>query len=212
MDQPIEGVLQRDDVKPASEQPCEEDLLRAHLYRLLAGYLARPPSDDLLNVAAGLTGDDQSELGRAIAALAKIAAGTDAATVSREYHDLFIGLGRGELVPYGSYYLTGFLHEKPLARLRNTMTEIGMERAPEVKEPEDHIAAVCDIMAELIVGDYGVPAGLTAQRDFFNDHVGNWAPHFFRDLERAKASVLYAAIGTIGRVFMEIEQTAFSMD
>lgn len=202
---------QRDDQSVEDSGPCEEDALRGHLYRLLASYLARPPDQERLQLAASLSGDT-SALGLAIAALAKIAAASNVAAVDREYHDLFIGLGRGELVPYGSYYLTGFLNEKPLARLRNAMSEIGVGREADVKEPEDHVASVCDIMAELISGDYGKPSGLVAQRDFFNAHVGNWAPHFFRDLEGAKASVFYAAIGRIGRIFMEIEETAFSMD
>lgn len=191
--------------------PCEEDLLRAHLYRLLAGYLARPPSDAILSVAANLTGDE-SRLGKAIAGFAKIASGVDAGMVAREYHALFIGFKHGELMPYGSCYLTGEGAGKPLARLRAAMSGFGIERAPEVKEPEDHIASVCDIMAELITGDYGHSTGLEVQRDFFNDHVGNWAPRFFEDLEGAKSSVLYAAIGRIGRIFMEIEATAFAME
>ncbi|MCB1490356.1 MAG: molecular chaperone TorD family protein [Rhodobiaceae bacterium] len=191
--------------------PCAEDRLRANLYRLLAGFLARPPTPENLRIAADLEGDD-SDLGRAITNFSKIAAQRNATDIASEYHDLFIGLGRGELLPYGSYYLTGFLHEKPLARLRRAMAEFGLERADSVKEPEDHIASVCDIMSELITGEYGNPVGLAEQRAFFNDHVGSWAPHFFRDLEGAKSSVLYAAIGRIGRIFMEIEHTAFSME
>lgn len=189
----------------------EEDALRAHMYRLLGHFLARPPSEDELAVAAEMSGDD-SDLGKAIGAFARIAARSSADTVAREYHDLFIGVGRGELLPYGSYYLTGFLHEKPLARLRNDMAQLGIERRETVKEPEDHVAALFEMMAGLIDGSFGGPVTLDEQKRFYDDHVGSWVSHFFRDLEGAKSSVLYAALGSVGRVFMEIEEVAFTME
>lgn len=190
---------------------CEEDLLRARLYAFLSELLMRPPDGERLAGLGKLTGDD-TELGRGIAALARVAAGTSAEAVEREYHELFIGIGRGELVPYGSYYLTGFLNEKPLARLRQAMGELGIERVPSVKEPEDHIGALMEMMAGLITGTFARPLPVAEQREFFNAHVGSWAGYFFRDLEKARASVLYAPVGTIGRVFMDIEAAAFAMD
>ncbi len=86
----------------------------------------------------------------------------------REFNALFIGLGRGELLPYASYYLTGFLNEKPLASLRHDMAARGMTRAPNVYEPEDNIASLMEMMAGMIVGRFGAPATLADQRDFFN--------------------------------------------
>lgn len=190
-----------------------EDELRAQLYHFLARFLASPPSREELGIAAGMQEDapEESDLGEAFHTFSRLAARTDAETAEREYHDLFIGVGRGELLPYGSYYLTGFLHEKPLAKLRNDMQQLGIERSPEVSEPEDHIAALLDMMAGLITGEFGEPASLSEQKQFFDTHIASWAKHFFADLEGAKASVLYAALGTIGRHFMEIEETAFSM-
>ena len=122
---------------------AEEDILRAGVYTLL-GWLLRstPTSDDLERIAA-LEGDD-SEIGRAISALARIARAASPDLVREEFHDLFVGLGSGELVPYGSYYLTGFLNEKPLAKLRIDMGRLGIDRAEGVNEPEDHIAALCE--------------------------------------------------------------------
>lgn len=187
-----------------------EDELRAHLYRLLARFLAGPPSQKDLDVGAAMSGD-QSELGRAVQTFAHLCARSDPERTAQEYHDLFIGLGRGELLPFGSYYLTGFLHEKPLAKLRNDMARLGIQRDPSVKEPEDHIAALMDMMAGLILGDFGAPASIAEQKRFFEAHIDNWAPHFFADLEGAKSSVLYAALGAIGRHFMTIEETAFAM-
>lgn len=190
-----------------------EDELRAQLYQFLARFLAAPPSEEELEVAAKMDGDEaeETELGKAFHAFSRLAARTDAEKVSQEYQDLFIGVGRGELLPFGSYYLTGFLHEKPLAKLRNDMARLGIERAEDVKEPEDHIAALMDIMAGLITGEFGDPLPLSEQKQFFETHIASWAKHFFADLEGAKTSVLYAALGTIGRHFMEIEETAFSM-
>jgi TorA maturation chaperone TorD len=190
-----------------------EDELRAQLYHFLARFLAAPPSRDELDAAAAMVGNDSGEtdLGKAFKTFSRLAERTDPERVGQEYHDLFIGVGRGELLPYGSYYLTGFLHEKPLAKLRNDMARFGIERDPAHKEPEDHIAALMDMMAGLITGEFGEPLPLDEQKRFFDTHIGSWARHFFADLEAAKASVLYAALGTIGRHFMEIEETAFSM-
>lgn len=189
---------------------AQEDALRAQMYRFLARLLAAPPDKPLLETISKM-GGDETDLGKAMLSFAKLAAKTDPVHAEQEYNDLFIGLARGELLPYGSYYLTGFLHEKPLAKLRNDMAALGIERAKGVKEPEDHIAALMDIMAGLISGEYGEPASVAEQKKFFEAHISSWAGHFFADLEGAKSSVLYAALGSIGRSFMEIEATAFSM-
>jgi TorA maturation chaperone TorD len=188
-----------------------EDRLRAHQYQLLARFLAAPAEAELLRLASGLAGDD-TEFGRALAELAGRAGQVTPEAASREYHDLFIGIGRGELLPYASYYRTGFLNEKPLAKLRGDMARLGMARADTVKEPEDHIAALCEMMAGLITGAFGAPLDLTAQRAFFERHLAPWAPLFFEDLEKARSAWLYAAVGTLGRVFMGIEKTAFTME
>lgn len=188
----------------------EEDALRADLYDFLGALLASPPSPDLLKKAAGLTGDE-TEIGRAVHALARIAASRSPAEVKEEYEALFIGLGRGELVPYASYYLTGFLNEKPLATLRNDMARLGIARAETVREPEDGAASLCEMMAGLIRGRFHVAAGIEEQRRFFRTHIGPWAGHFFSDLEGARNSAFYAPVGALGRAFMEIEKEAFRM-
>lgn len=200
------GNVQEDSVGAVAP----EDELRAHVYRLLALFLGSPPRPEDLEAGASIEGDD-TEFGRAIATFAHLCARTSAEAAAEEYQDLFIGVARGELLPFGSYYLTGFLHEKPLAKLRNDMARIGITRAPSVKEPEDHVAALMDMTAGLIAGDFGTEVSPAEQRKFFETHIGPWAKHFFADLEGAKASVLYAALGTIGRHFMDIEETAFQM-
>lgn len=194
-----------EDMKLASE-----DRLRADLYNFLGLLLSGPPDQLLLDQCAGLSGDD-SALGQAVSSLSRVANVTKPAKVEAEFNALFIGLGRGELLPYASYYLTGFLNEKPLASLRSDMAARGMTRAPNVYEPEDNIASLMEMMGGMIVGRFGTPASLETQKTFYNKHIAPWAGHFYADLEGAKNSVLYASIGTVGRVFMEIEREAFRM-
>jgi len=184
------------------------DRARAQEYALLALLLSRAPADELLLRLARLQ-VDASPLGLAHAALAEAARATDAKQVGREYFDLFIGLGRGELLPYGSYYLTGFLHERPLARLRGDLAAIGIARADDNPEPEDHAATLCEIMSGLISGDFPAPAG--SDRQLFDKHMAPWIGRFFADLERAEAAKFYRAVGTLGRTFIEIETQAFAL-
>ena len=191
-------------------QVADEDRLRADLYNYLGLMLSGPPDEMLLAQTAGLTGDD-GEMGQAIGTLAKLAKVSKPKAVTTEYNNLFIGLARGELLPYASYYLTGFLNEKPLALLRQDMTRLGLERADTVFEPEDNIASLMEMMGAMIVGRFGPPAPLDAQRAFFNKHIGPWAAHFFGDLEAAKNSVFYTPLGTVGRLFMQIEAEGFRL-
>jgi len=192
------------------EGVSEEDLLRANMYALIANFLSAPPTDELLAVGAKLN-SDETPLGKAVGTFSHLCERSKPDTAAQEYHDLFIGVARGELLPFASYYLTGFLNEKPLAKLRNDMESLGVERDTSATEPEDHIASIFDVMAGLIDGRFGAPASLSAQQDFYNTHIQTWASYFFRDLEAAKSSVLYAGLGSIGRVFLDIEDTAFSM-
>lgn len=186
------------------------DHLRVNVYRLLARALSRPADEAFLQLLAGLSGDE-TEMGSAFGALGAAASEATVKSAAEEYQDLFIGLGRGELLPYASYYLTGFLNEKPLARLRNDMVPLGIERDPAIKEPEDHAGALMDMMAGIIDGSFGSARPLATQKEFFDRHVHSWMPHFFRDLENAKAANLYRPIGRVGAVFMEIEKAAFEM-
>ncbi len=197
------GTIVRDEI-------AHEDIMRAQVYDLLGAVLRDSPSKDLLTKLAALSGD-ATPMGEAILALSKIAKSTGAEKAAREFHDLFVGLGRGELLPYASYYMTGFLNEKPLAKLRNDMARLQIARAPTVYEPEDNIGSLCEMMAGLILGKFGPPAELTTQKDFFATHISPWAGHFFSDLERAEHSLLYAPVGTVGARFIEIEKEAFRM-
>ena len=112
-------------------------------------------------------------------------------------------------MPYGSYYLTGFLHERPLARLRQDLAELGIARSEGNAEPEDHIATLCEVMAGLVDGHF--PAASAADQGMFERHLSPWAGRFFADLERAETADFYRRVGTVGRIFIEIEMEAFAL-
>lgn len=198
---------------PEAEQKTldPEDRMRADLYGLLGQLIAAPPTAEQLKNIARIKGDD-TDLGRAINSLAHQASDANQRRAREEYNLLYMGLVRGELLPYASFYLTGFLHEMPLAKLREDMLLLGVKRTEDRHEPEDHIASMMEIMQGLIRGSFASGrAPLDTQRKFFNDHLAKWAPHFFTDLEAAENAELYAPLGTIGRLFMEIEFESFRL-
>ena len=189
----------------------EEDLLRADMYDFLASLLRKEPSDELIEKVCQLEGDE-TPIGSACLTLAHLAKTMDNGLIRNEYVEMFIGVGRGEILPFASYYLTGFLNDKPLANLRAEMSEIGIARAEDVKEPEDHIASLFDIMSGLIRGQFGRTFSIDEQAKFFNKHIEPWAGLLMQDIEAAKTVVFFAPVGTIGKAFLEIESAAFSMD
>ena len=186
----------------------EVDAARAQEYALIAALLTRAPDAQLLSNLSELRADP-TPLGLAHAALAQAASDTSAERVEREYFDLFIGLGRGELLPYASYYLTGFLHDRPLARLREDLGAIGIARAEGIFEPEDHAGILCEIMAGLASKRLAAPP--ESDRMIFEKPMAPWIGRFFTDLERAETAIFYRALGTLGRVFMDIEAEAFDL-
>jgi TorA maturation chaperone TorD len=184
----------------------EIDCARAQEYALLATLLSRGPDPQLISRLA-LLGGDASPIGVAHTALGEAAARTNEEDAGREYLELFIGLGRGLLLPYSSHYLTGALYGRPLARLRQTLQILGIEKVGDSSEPEDHAAFLCEIMAGLIGGAFAGPAG--ADREFFEQHLAPWIRRFFVDLERADSADFYARVGSLGRVFVDLETEAF---
>ncbi|MDF1748943.1 MAG: molecular chaperone TorD family protein [Alphaproteobacteria bacterium] len=187
-----------------------EELARQALYALLTRVLAKPMTQAEAQSLTPFLGSD-SNFGQAATALRDALTAADAASLGEEYHNLFIGVGRGELLPFASYYLTGFLNEKPLAQLRRDMAQLGFERPAGVKEPEDHIAAICDIMSHLIEGTALGEFDIYDQDKFFAAHLRPWAGKFFADLESAKTADVYRHVGRVGKLFMEIEEQGFGM-
>jgi TorA maturation chaperone TorD len=195
--------------EPGGGRPDEIDLIRSGEYRLLARLLVRAPDAALLDEIARLAGD-ATPIGTAHGNLAAAAREAEPKAVEREYFRLFIGVGRGELLPYGSYYRTGFLNERPLAEVRRDLARLGVERAEGMYEPEDHVSVLCDTMAALAIGEFGSPA--VSERDFFRRHLEPWARRFFEDLAAAPSARFYAPVGRLGATFLEIEARAFALE
>lgn len=191
----------------ASEQSPEQQY-RAGAYGLLAALLGGPPDQTRLDQVSGFASvESGDEMALAMSMLGLAATTCPPAAIDDEYHALFIGLGRGELVPFGSWYLTGFLMERPLGRLRDDLAALGFQREPGVHEPEDHVAALCEVM-QLLISD-GVPH--ERQSHFFNTHMADWLKRFFIDLSEAESAVFYRAVGRFGMAFMDLEQRYLAM-
>lgn len=196
-----------------------EGQVRAHTYGLFGALLTAAPSADLLallaqvdpapDVAGGGANSAATDAGFAGAwrQLAIAAEHADSNTLEQEYQDLFIGVGRGEVVPYGSWYMTGFLMDRPLALLRADLKRFGFERQDEVAEPEDHAGALCETMAMLLTEGHHQ----AVQRQFFEAHMGPWMKSFFRDLSEAKSARFYCAVGQFGEQFIEFESDYLTM-
>lgn len=189
-----------------------EDQVRGNTYSLLGHLLAAPPDQKTLELLASIDpGPDNAEtlLGAAWQMLQTAAARTTVQQLDDEYHELFIGIGRGELIPYGSWYVTGFLMEQPLATLRADLERMGFERQEGVREPEDHAAALCEVMSICVAGSDAI--SLEQQAAFFARHMAPWIGRFFRDMQQARSARFYRAVGQLGEQFIDVETQAFRM-
>lgn len=189
----------------------DDAALRANTYSLLARLLRATPDSELLALLAGIdSGDDsqapgnsqRSGLGLAWHLLKLSALHANPAALDDEFHDLFIGLGHGEVIPYASWYLTGYLMDRPLAQLRHDLAQLEIVRQEKTSEPEDHLAALCEAMAILINDG----SALAVQQTFFRNHLADWVGRCFSDIEQAPAAHFYKAVALLGRQFMELEQ------
>lgn len=189
--------------------PVLDTASRAAMYRLLARFMDRPPGRSDLEAAADLRADG-CELEQVIASFASAAAGTTVAEQGIDFHDLFIGLAAGEVVPYASHYDTGTLNDLALVAVRRDLQSLGLRRRHGIAEPEDHAAAILEAMAALIdrlheTGDNSDSAELAADA-FLERHVLSWMPRVFRDLARKHERPLYMALGALGAAFLETER------
>lgn len=188
-----------------------DDALRANTYSLLGALLAAPPQQSLITLLGRITPAEiggHGDLAQAWEVLRLAGERASVEALDDEYHELFIGVGRGELVPYGSWYMTGFLMDQPLAVLRRDLAELGFERQEDVKEPEDHVAALLETMGLMIsAGEVSVDT----QRRFFQSHMGPWMRTFFLDLQKASTARFYRAVGQLGEQFIEFERQYLTM-
>jgi TorA maturation chaperone TorD len=203
----LDRIAIRPDLFTDGERVVDEiDVARAREYALLARLTLKAADAPLLRALAGLRGD-ATPLGMARIALAHAAAATTAEAAGHAFFDVFIGVGRGEILPYASFYRTGFLHERPLADVRETLAALGVQRAANVFEPEDHIGTLCEVMSALAGGQ--LPCD-DAGEAFFRAHVTPWAARLFTDLAGCTAP-FYRAVGALGLAFIEIETEAFEL-
>ena len=208
-------TVERDDEETggstAVAEQSEEHRTRADVYRLLAALLASPPNDDLLEMIRNIEVVDpetEESLANVWLMMKDAAQQVRADELTDEYFNLFIGLGKGEISPYASWYLTGFLMEKPLADLRSELSRLGFDRQNNVHEPEDHVAALCEVMSVIIAESV---LSFDEEKKFFMQYIAPWMSRFFDDLSRAQAANFYKPVGFLGKQFIDIEQRYFAM-
>jgi len=195
-----------------------EDLARADLYGLLALLFYEAPSAELLEKIAQFGQDvdvgeidETSILHGPWSDLVKIAKDSKSEDWLEEYEKFFIGVGKQEVFLYGSYYLTGFLNEKPLAALRADLQKIGLQSSESITETEDHIACLCEVMRYLIAGEDLSICNLTQQKLFFDQHIRTWCGELFETLQNYPDLKHYKYVGALAGTFLEIEGQAFDM-
>jgi len=187
------------------ENNNEQATLRQDIYLLLASLFRQPPSQELVAFLAELEIEtSESAMQKAWFALQQAAQNSDREALEDEYQNLFIGIGRGEAVLFGSWHMTGSLMEKPLADIRHDLKLLGIEREEEVKEPEDHISALCEVMAMLTEEEFGL------QQAFFNKHIAPWYEPFSQQVEAANSANFYRSVAMLLRAFGSLEQVQFS--
>lgn len=189
----------------------QEEQARADLYGLVARLLLAPPDDALLDSLAGadaiLASDSEQPLERAWRDLSLVARLIPFELVRAEFNDLFVSTSIPRVNPYGSLYLAGFLHEKPLAALRTDLAQLGLGRRHGAAETEDHLGALCETMRRLIVGGHGV----SRQHDFFEMHIAPWTPACLDHLHRADGAQFYQRVADLAGAFFDIEREAFQV-
>ena len=196
---------------------CPEDRARAEVYALLGSLFYAAPSKELLRAIAtskSLCNDDSiTAFCSAWRTLRGAAAHADAESVRDEFDTAFIGTGRQPVMLYGSFYITGFLHEKPLAHLREQLTKMGVARRGDRHESEDHISALCDVMRFLVAGDGETPpAGLDAQLHFFREHIAPWYAQLCAAISEAGQAHFYKYVANVLREFFIVENAAFDIE
>lgn len=188
-----------------------EETARADLYGLLATLFYAPPTQDLLDTVAAAPVEGDGALQQAWARLVAACRDTSAEAVREEYESLFIGVGKPDLILYGSWYLSGFMMEKPLAALRNDLAALGLQRDDGMAESEDHIAALCEVMRYLIASDDVVHANLDTQKRFFGSHLQPWAGAMCDAIIQHPQAGFYSTVAALAKVFFDVEMQAFDM-
>ena len=191
-----------------------EEIARAELYGLLARLWIAPPDAALLEQFAVAVTEAPQQGGYLEApwqALVAAMRATGAEAAADEYDALFGGVGKPEVFLYGSYYLSGFLNEKPLAVLRGDLLALGLARDESRGETEDHIAYVCEVMRWLIAGDDAAVCNLEQQRRFFRAHLQPWVEKLADAVQAHPRALVWREVAAFTRAFMQVETQGFDL-
>jgi TorA maturation chaperone TorD len=188
-----------------------EEAARAEMYGLLSMLFYQSPTSGLIGAIAASPAEGDGELPAAWRGLQVVCADADADAVHAEYEGLFIGTGKPEIFLYGSYYMSGFLMEKPLAVLRAELARLGIERLDGIPETEDHIAALCDVMRYLITLDDPIDGSVATQQAFFATHMQSWVQQMCDAISAHPAATFYRHVAAVAAAFFAVEMQAFDM-
>lgn len=198
----------------STSSALDEETARSELYGLLALIYYAPPAPELvanLRVATTEAPAAGAFLEEPWRALVGVAREMSDAQIAQEFDALFGGVGKPEVYLYASHYLSGFLNEKPLARLRTELDSLGLARNAAMSETEDHIAYLCEVMRYLIAGDDVAVANLTRQQSFFATHMQAWVGQLCDAIAQQPKARFYAAVAELTRAFMQVEAQGFDM-
>ncbi|WP_045423500.1 TorD/DmsD family molecular chaperone [Vibrio jasicida] len=185
----------------------QEQTLRTEIYLVLSALFRSAPSEEMIEFLTSLEVEpSESAMQKAWIALQQAAKDSNREALEDEYQDLFIGIGRGEVMPFGSWHMTGAMMEKPLAEIRHDLELLGFERDENVKEPEDHIAALCEVMSMLTGEEEDL------QQAVFNKHIAPWFNSFTQQLENAESANFYKPAAQLSEAFLTLEQVRFSVN
>ncbi|MDF2152208.1 molecular chaperone TorD family protein [Vibrio sp. CAU 1672] len=185
----------------------QEQTLRTEIYLVLSALFRSAPGEEIIEFLRALEVEpSESAMQQAWIALQQAAVEANQQALEEEYQDLFIGIGRGEVMPFGSWHRTGALMEKPLAEIRRDLELLGIERDEQVKEPEDHISALCEVMS-MLMGE-----AEELQQAVFNKHIAPWFGLFTRQLENAESANFYKPAAQLCDAFLTLEQVRFSVN
>ncbi|ELY1987978.1 molecular chaperone [Vibrio harveyi] len=185
----------------------QEQTLRTEIYLVLSALFRSAPSEEMIEFLTSLEVEpSESAMQKAWIALQQAAKDSNREALEDEYQDLFIGIGRGEVMPFGSWHMTGAMMEKPLAEIRHDLELLGFERDENVKEPEDHIAALCEVMSMLTGEEEDL------QQAVFNKHIAPWFNSFTQQLENAESANFYKPAAQLCEAFLTLEQVRFSVN
>nr|WP_306309795.1 molecular chaperone [Vibrio sp. D401a] len=181
--------------------------MRTEIYLVLSALFRSAPSEEMIEFLTSLEVEpSESAMQKAWIALQQAAKDSNREALEDEYQDLFIGIGRGEVMPFGSWHMTGAMMEKPLAEIRHDLELLGFERDENVKEPEDHIAALCEVMSMLTGEEEDL------QQAVFNKHIEPWFNSFTQQLENAESANFYKPAAQLCEAFLTLEQVRFSVN